>query len=331
MCTAISDSGFCHLFGRTLDLERSYGESAVITPRDYRLEFIHEGALQSHPAMVGIACVRDGVPLYYDAVNQSGLCAAALNFPGNAVYHEPKDGKRNVASFELIPYILSKCRDLAEAVQLLRCANITKDSFSPDLPTTPLHWLIADKGGAITVESVADGLRVYDNPFGVLTNNPDFPYHMTNISNYMQLSPAPPENRLCPSVPIGAYSRGMGALGLPGDLSSASRFVRAVFAKSHTVCENTKEAEISRFFHIMDTVSQPRGCAVTDSQRPVATVYTSCADTATATYYFTTYACRRIRALSLERAYADPSELTVFPLESAEDILRLNTSPPDGI
>lgn len=323
MCTAISDNYSRHLFGRTLDLERSYGESVIITPRAFPLKFKYSDTLNKHLAIIGVAHLAGGTPLYYDAVNEKGLAVAALNFSTSAIYHAPREGKRNVASFELIPLLLGKCESVSHAVGILEELNITPDSFSGTLPASPLHWIIADKRCAVTVESVADGLHIYENPFGVLTNEPPFPYHTANIANYMSLCPSAPENRIFPAANISPYSRGMGAVGLPGDFSSSSRFVRAVFAKAHTICEDHADG-IGRFFHVMDTVSQPLGCALSENGRPISTVYTSCADTENCVYYFTTYDCRRIRAVSLSHADINSTTLTVFPVAAEESIKNLN-------
>lgn len=323
MCTAISDTLSRHLFGRTLDLECSYGESAVITPRRFPLKFLRENTLYKHHAIIGIAHVCDGIPLYYDAANEAGLAIAALNFPDCAVYHPLKSDKNNIASFELIPWILGSCESVNEAVELLKNTNILPNSFSEQLPATPLHWLIADRRRAIAVESVSTGLEIYENPFGVLTNAPAFTYHTLNMSNYMRVDASHPENRIYPQAEISPYSRGMGAFGLPGDFSSSSRFVRAVFAKAHTVRGNGSD-EVTRFFHVMDTVSQPLGCALTEDGRPISTVYTSCADTERGVYYFTTYANRRIRTLNLSHADINSATLTVVPIDKAEDTEWLN-------
>lgn len=322
MCTAISKHGEKHLFGRTLDLEFSYGESAVIAPRKFNFVFLYEEQLDSHYAVMGTAYVRGGVPLFYDAVNECGLAIAGLNFPGNAVYRERIEGMHNVAPFEFIPWILSRCDGIFAAKELLKNVNIVQSDFSTDLPATPLHWIIADKGGCITAEPTKSGLQIYENPFGVLTNNPEFSYHITNLSNYMQMGAEPPKNTLCPGEELNFYSRGLGAMGLPGDYSSQSRFVRAVFAKNHTVCE--KEDEVTEFFHIINTVSQPRGCVLTDKGEAVYTVYTSCADTDSGTYYFTTYGDRRIRAIKFDTDKLDSHELIKYSMDNKEDILYLN-------
>ena len=321
MCTAISTYGRHHLFGRTLDLERSYGEGLVVTPREVPLTFCHEGCMKSHLALMGVGMVRDGFPLYFDAVNEAGLGMAALNFSGSGVYHEAREGQGNPASFELIPFLLARYRTVEEALAYLRSANVTDEAFTPELPATPLHWLLADRERAVTVESVAEGLCLYDNPFGVLTNDPPFPYHTWRVRDCMQVGSASPENRLCPALDLEPYSRGMGGIGLPGDYSSSSRFVRAVFAASHT--EHTEEGEISRFFHMMDTVATPDGCVRTREGQSVRTVYTACADTDTLTYYLTTYTCRRLRALRLYDTPFEGERFLVIPIEEGEDIRYL--------
>ena len=323
MCTAISLKERHHLFGRTLDLEFSYNENVVITPKNFKFDFRHAPLTDCHPAIIGTAHIADGQPLYYDAVSSSGLCAAALNFPQYAVYHSVAEGSLNLAAFELIPYILSTCHTLLEARETLKKINIIDEPFSQALPSTPLHWLFADESGAIAVEPLTDGLHIYEDPFGVLTNSPPFDFHATRLTEFLSLDVYKPKNTLFPSIPLREYSRGMGAMGLPGDLSSSSRFVRAVFAKAHTQPLD-KADDVSRFFHVISTVSQPNGCAVTEKDTPIRTIYTSCADTTAMTYYFTTYACRRIRAVRATEQNTSGSVLSVFPMQSDEDILYLN-------
>ena len=174
MCTAATYKTNDFYFGRTLDYEFSYGDEITVTPRNYPFNFKHTEPIESHYSIIGTAHVADGYPLYYDAVNEKGLGIAGLNFVGNAVYAQPVDDKTNIAQFELIPWILSQCAAVDEARTLLSNTNLVGTPFGDKLPTAQLHWIIADKDKSITVESVADGLKIYDNPIGVLTNNPPF-------------------------------------------------------------------------------------------------------------------------------------------------------------
>jgi choloylglycine hydrolase len=226
----------------------------------------------------------------------------------------------NLASFELIPYILGNCATLDEAVNALSKANIVPDSFSASLTSTPMHWLFSDSSGCVVAEPLENGLSVKKNDFGVLTNEPSFDFHAKNLTSYMHLSATAQVNAICPSVPLTHFSRGTGAFGMPGDHSSASRFIRAVFTKNHTAGEQ----EVSKFFHIMDTLGVPLGCALTENGEPIRTVYTSCADADDHTYYFTTYECRRIRAVRLSESAMKSDLLTVFPIDKDEDISYLN-------
>lgn len=315
MCTAVTYQTADTYFGRTLDLEYSYNETVTITPRRFPLPFRHTATIRSHHAIIGMATVANGYPLYYEAANECGLGMAGLNFPCSAHYFACEHGKENIASFEFIPWILSRCASVAEARTKLPSLCLCSTPFSREFPPSPLHWIIADAREAITVESTADGLHISDNPVGVLTNEPRFEYHMTRLSEHMALSACPPENRFG-DIPLEPYSRGMGALGLPGDLSSASRFTRAAFMKLNAVSDDTEVASVGQFFHILDTVAQPRGCNRLTNGECAITVYTSCINLDRGIYYYTTYDNRTISAVQLQHCELDGDTLTKFPLQA---------------
>ncbi|WP_143345523.1 linear amide C-N hydrolase, partial [Enterococcus faecalis] len=155
----------------------SYNEVVTITPRNYKFSFREVGNLDHHFAIIGIAAGIADYPLYYDAINEKGLGMAGLNFSGYADYKKIEEGKENVSPFEFIPWVLGQCSTVDEAKKLLKNLNLVNINFSDELPLSPLHWLLADKEQSIVVESTKEGLRVFDNPVGVLTNNPTFDYH----------------------------------------------------------------------------------------------------------------------------------------------------------
>ncbi len=320
MCTAVSINNNGHYFGRTLDLEYSYNEQVIITPRNYPLEFRYEQSSASHYAFIGMGTLADDTPLYYDGMNEKGLCIAGLNFPDNARFWDKNDSHHNIATFELIPWILSNCKSVAQARDLIERTNIVKDDFNKDLKCASLHWIISDSKGSVVVESVGDGIKIYDNKIGVLTNNPPFPYHLANLSNYINLTPNAPTNRFCEKIDLDVYSKGMGAIGLPGDLSSTSRFVRAAFSSLNSVCENDS---VTQFFHIMDTVQQIRGCNFTGEKYEI-TQYTSCCDTIAGVYYYTTYQNRRISAVNMFSENLDGDALVCFKTDASQDIFFAN-------
>ncbi len=323
MCTAITYKTKDHYFGRTLDLEYTYEEQVTVTPRNYEFVFRMKEPIKSHYAIIGMATVADNYPLYYEAINECGLSMAGLNFPGNAYYFPPDEGKDNIAPFEFIPWILSQCRDLAEARTLLKQINLCNLNFSEQFPLSPLHWMIADREGAITVESVADGLKIYENPVGVLTNNPPFDYHMMHLCDYINLTPQTPENRFG-EAPLAIYSRGMGAIGLPGDVSSASRFVRAAFVKLNSVAGERESESVSQFFHVLGAVEQQRGCVILPDGRHEITAYTSCMNMDKGIYYYTTYENHAISAVDMHRCDLEGKELYRFPLRKEQEIIWHN-------
>lgn len=324
MCTAITYKTKDFYFGRTLDYEFSYGDELVIMPEHYPIHFRHGTVSDNHYAIVGMAHVENDYPLFYDAINEKGVGMAGLNFVGNAEYGEVVEGAINVAQYEFIPWILSQCDSVEAAQKMILNMNLAGTAFSRKLGPSPLHWIIADETKAITVECVKDGIHVYDNPVGVLTNNPPFPVQMMWLNNYMALSNSSPNTFFSDKIDFNIYSRGMGALGLPGDLSSASRFVRAAFTKLNSVAEEDEMKSVGQFFHIMESISQTRGCCRLDNDKYEITIYTSCCNATKGIYYYTTYDNRRIMAVDMHKTDLKGSELVKYPLINEEKIFYQN-------
>ena len=324
MCTAATYKTGDFYFGRTLDYEHSYGEEIAVTPRNFPLRFRHMGTLDPHLAIIGMACVAEGYPLYFDGINEKGLAMAGLNFVGYADYKTPAEGKDNVASFEFIPWILAQCETVSQAKECLGRINLTDTAFSKALPPAQLHWIIADSQEAITVECVKEGIRVYPNPVGILTNNPPFDEQMFQLNNFMHLSPKTPDNHFSDKLPLHAYSRGMGALGLPGDLSSQSRFDRGAFVKMNSVSGTSETESISQFFHILESVAQPRGCCDVGNGKFETTIYTSCCNASKGIYYYTTYDNHQITAVNMHKEKLDDVFLVRYPLIQGEQIHMQN-------
>lgn len=322
MCTAATYKTKDFYMGRTLDYECSYGEEVTITPRGYTFVMRHGQPYQTKYALIGMAHVAGEYPLYYDAINEKGLGMAGLNFVGNAFYTEPKEGRDNVTQFELIPWILGQCTSVKEARVLLERICITNISFHESMPVSSLHWIIADADEAITLESVREGIKIYDNPVGVLTNNPPFDKQMAGLNRYMGLSAKQPKNTFGGNheLPLEAYSRGMGALGLPGDLSSASRFARVAFVKMNSFSGESESESVSQFFHILGSVDQQRGCCEVNEGAYEITIYTSCCNASKGIYYYTTYENHQITAVDMNKEDLNAKKLIRFPLVCGEQI-----------
>ena len=324
MCTAATYKTKDFYFGRTLDYEFSYGDEVTITPRNFEFKFREVDDIKSHYAIIGMAFVTEDYPLYYDAINEKGLAIAGLNFVGNAHYKEKQEGKDNVAQFELIPWILSQCSNVNEARNLIEKMNVLNTPFSDKLPLASLHWIISDSTQSITVESVIDGIKIYENPVGVLTNNPTFDKQMFELNNYMNLSTKSPKNTFAKSLNLEKYSRGMGAIGLPGDLSSQSRFIRAAFVKMNSVSKEEEKESVSQFFHILNSVEQQRGCCELDDGIFEITIYTSCCNASKGIYYYTTYDNHQITAVDMHKENLDSNVLIRYPLIKEEQIRTQN-------
>ncbi len=325
MCTSLSFKTKDHYFGRNLDYEFGYNESVTVTPRNFVFRFRHAPALETHYALIGMAFVVDDYPLYYEATNEAGLSMAGLNFPGFARYFDQKQDKINVAPFEFVPYVLAQCANVAEARKLLADVNLCAENFSDKLPASPLHWHIADANCSIVAESADDGLKIYDDPVNVMTNSPTFDFHMLNLSHYMGATREIASNRFAPNVPLKAYSRGAGGFGLPGDLSSASRFVRAAFALNNSVCDGDEASSVGHFFQLLGSVAQQKGsCAVEHGYE--YTIYSCCCNTARGVYYYTTYNNGCLTAVDMHREDLNRKALACYPMRTEQQVVWENAS-----
>lgn len=321
MCTAISFKTKDHYFGRNLDYEHSFGEKVIITPRNYPLKFKYNEEIKNHFSFIGMGIIEENYPLYFDLTNEAGLSFAGLNFPQNAKYNKFKEGKINLTPYELPLYTLSKCSSVYEVIRILENVNILNLPFSEKYALTPLHFMFSDKDKSVVFESTSDGNFIYDNKMGVLTNNPPFNMQVQNLNNYINLSNKEPENEFLENIELDIYSRGMGGIGLPGDLSSMSRFVRGTFTKLNSVCDNDEESSVTQFFHILYSVYQQKGCVCISDNIYEKTNYTSCCNTDKGIYYYTTYDNNRITKIDMNKENLLSSSLISYKLNNKQDFL----------
>lgn len=320
MCTAASFKNKNTYFGRTLDYEFSYGEKVTITPRNYPFEFRHLGFNNNHYAIIGMAHIHNDYPMYYDAMNEYGLGMAGLNFVGNAKYNEVIEGKENVAQFEFISFILSTCKNVLEAKNKIKEINLVKTPYNEYYPAAKLHWILRDTNDCIVVEAMEDGLHIYDNKTGALTNNPPFNYQLENLKNYVSLNNDEPNKSF--SFNEAFYSRGMGSVGLPGDLTSQGRFVRVVYTAHFSVASPDENSSVNQFFHILESVWQTRGlCKINDKYE--ITIYASCMNLNEGIYYYKTYDNPQISAVYLKNENLNSSKLISYDL-AKESIFKQN-------
>ncbi len=288
MCTAISYTSGDFYFGRNLDLDVTYGEKVTVMPRNFIFPMKCMPDLAEHYAIIGMAVTSDGYPLFFEGTNEKGLSMAGLNFPGNAFYYEKSDDKYNITPFELIPWILGSCADITEVKKLTEKLNIVNIPFSDKLPLSPLHWIISDKNGSLTLESTKEGLKIYDNPWGVLANNPPFNYHLINTERFMLFKEA-----------------------LPGDFSSEARFIRAAYLKEKASPKNSEEESVGQFFRLLSLVSVPEGC-VTKEGKAHYTRYSSCCNADKGVYYYNRCEDYSVERVDMRKCDLDGKELFIF-------------------
>ena len=319
MCTAASYKTLNTYFGRTLDYEMSYGEKITITPRNYPFNFRHIGINDNHFAIIGMAHISNNYPMYYDAMNEYGLGMAGLNFVGNAFYNEVEENKVNIAQYELISYILSTCKNVSEAEETIKNINVVKTPYSDNYPCASLHYILKDKDHCIVVEFMKDGTHIYSNKTGCLTNNPPFNYQLESLNKYAYLSNTDLDKHFV--IDDKFYSRGMGGMGLPGDLTSQSRFIRVSYASYFSLSKEDEKSSVNQFFHILETVSQTRGLCKVNKGYEI-TIYTSCMNLNEGIYYYKTYDNYSISCVKLNKENLDSKDLILYELETSDFICQ---------
>ena len=325
MCTSIGMKTADFYFGRNMDLEYEFGEHVVITPRNYPFNFRKAGEMKCHYAIIGMASVVENYPLYADAGNEYGLCMAGLNFPDNAYYpSEESSVKYNVSPFEIIPFVLGKCKNVEEARKLLLNTQLVDIPFSKDIPVATLHWHIADKNSSIVLESTKDGMKIYDDPVNVLTNNPTFDFHITNLAHYQNLTVGFPENCLSKYDEIQSFGKGLGSFGLPGDFSPTSRFVKSAYLLMNSVCAEDEESSVSQFFHLLDSVAVVRGSIDLQNKLSYCTTYSSCINADKGIYYYKTYSNNSLTAVNMNNENLDDCCLKEFQLAKSQAVTWAN-------
>ena len=324
MCTCLDLKARDYYFGRNLDLEYNFNEEVVITPRKYSYKLKNGKDVSNKYAMIGMATVCDNYPLYADAANEKGLCMAGLMFPQNAFYPAPQKDSNNIASYELILWILGNFKSVDEVKKITKDLVITNEVLNNKMPSSELHWIISDKDKSIVLEEMKDGLHVYDNKYGILTNNPPFPYHELNVINYINISPRYPSNRFSDKLCLTPFAQSFGSIGLPGDLTPQSRFVRTAFNKFNARISNNNLENVAQFFHILDNVAFIDGTTITKENKYDKTMYSSCINVTNGIYYYKTYNNNQITAVKMTDSEKNKKSLSIYPLIIDEQINYIN-------
>ena len=312
MCTALS---FDHYFGRNMDLAHSFNHSPIFIPTNFeylnRVTGRHETVKR---AILGMGTMIDDHPAMAEAMNENGLGCAGLNFARYAYFEpEPVPNKTNIAPYDFILWVLCNFDTVSEVEKAINDIELVSIPINDKTPVPTLHWMIADKSGSsIVVEKTRERLTAYKNPVGVMTNDPTFDWHLTNLNEYIKLSPAHPKTVTWTDHSLNAFGIGAGTLGMPGDFSSVSRFVRTAYHRANL----PENPSLAQFFHILDNAAMVRGGVLTEDGAYDQTLYSSCMDLENGIYYYKTYENNRINAVR----FCDDKEIMVYPYLDKQDV-----------
>lgn len=317
------------IFARTLEFADDLQSNIIVIPRERAFVGTAPGdklgrQWTSKHAVVGANAF--GMPAIIDGLNDQGLAVGLFYFPGYAKYQEVKlaDVGRAVAPWELGVYLLGNCANVTEAVEAAKGVRVgevvQKDmGFVP-----PCHYIVNDAGGrCVVLEYVGGDLKVHDNPLGVMSNSPTFDWHVTNLRNYVNLSVTnvPPVDLA--GIKLPGFGQGSGMLGLPGDFTPPSRFIRAVAFSQSALPVATAHEGVLQAFHILNQFDIPKGAARgVEHGREVAdyTLWTGVSDLKNLRYYFRTFENSRIRMIDLKKMAPDAKDIKTIPMAGNEVI-----------
>ena len=331
--TLIADDGTV-VHARTMEFAIDIHSDVMMIPRGYvRTGTTPDGKeglkWKTKYASVGLNGV--GLPVLFDGLNEKGLAAGTFYFPTSAGYmpYTAADADKTIAQWEVGSWILENFASVEEVKANI--GNIVVPAvvfggwgFAPEA-----HYIVHDASGkSIVIEYVGGKLNVHDNPLGVITNSPTFDWHMTNLRNYVNFSMTNvPPVQLGP-IKLLPFGQGSGMLGLPGDFTPPSRFVRAV-AFSQSVPKTGDDAVLEAF-HILNQFDIPRGAArehEKDEHGNILadyTIWTAASDLKAKQYYFRTYENSQIGMVDLMKMNLDGKDMVKISMKGGESIKSLN-------
>ena len=333
MCTALmlNTNQGNHIFGRSMDLEYHFGQAIHIVPRNYPYTNVVDKtnhktkyAILSFGVLAQDATSRK-YPLLADGVNEKGLACAGLNFPGYADFQEIDSQKVNIGPHDVILHILANFEYVGEVKDYIKGVHIVNRPFANGWPVATLHWMVSDKNGdSIVIESTQKGLIVYENKVGVMANSPEFDYHVTSLNQYIIQNPTTPKERAFGGVTLKPFGVGVGMVGIPGDFSGPTRFIRTAYFRSIIDGKYSDEDTLAEFFHVMDNVSIVRGSVLTQDGIDSMHQYKSCYNQEKGILYYTTYKNFQINSVSLFKEDLDAKEIKTFEYKDCQSINAQN-------
>ena len=317
MCTglALETKDGLHLFGRNMDIEYSFNQSIIFIPRNFKcVNKSNKKELTTKYAVLGMGTIFDDYPTFADGMNEKGLGCAGLNFPVYVSYSkEDIEGKTNIPVYNFLLWVLANFSLVEEVKEALKNANIVDIPISENIP-----------GKSIVVEQTKEKLNVFDNNIGVLTNSPTFDWHVANLNQYVGLRyNQVPEFKLGDQS-LTALGQGTGLVGLPGDFTPASRFIRVAFLRDAMIKNDKDSIDLIEFFHILNNVAMVRGSTRTVEEKSDLTQYTSCMCLEKGIYYYNTYENNQINAIDMNKENLDGNEIKTYKYNKTLSINYVN-------
>ncbi len=316
MCTALTlkTTDEKYLFGRNMDLEYNFNQRIIFIPRNYKVENKETNTVNINKyAILGMGTIFNNYPTFSDVMNEKGLACAGLNFPNYASYPKKEESnKLNIHVYNILLWLVSNYDSIKNLRKDLENLLLVDIPISKNVPSATLHFIVTDKTGeTIVLEQTKEGMKIHENNVGVLTNSPTFDYHMMNLSNYTNLGYEHSETITLSNNEIIPHGQGNSLLGIPGDVTPASRFVRTVVLKDATL-KNSKNINIPQFFHILNGVSMVDGSVITKQGLNDITQYTSCMNLNDGIYYYNTYQNYTIMSIDMHKEDLDGKEIKEY-------------------
>jgi choloylglycine hydrolase len=262
-CTAfqLKSNDGAQIYVRSMEFGEALNSKALIVPRGTEFTGTAPGGQPGKMwkvkhGYVGLNVDEDPTTVA-DGMNEKGLAIGVLYLPGFAEYLPAEGAPRDksVGSWEVANYLLANCATVEEAAAALQNdLYVAQEEFPAFKMLMPFHWWIGDASGKVIIAEYVDGkLAIHDAPLGVLTNSPPYEWQQINVSNYVDLSPVDvPERKLGDFTSIN-YGQGSGAVGLPGDWTPPSRFVRVALFSHWATPADTAPETVNLGFHVLNT------------------------------------------------------------------------------
>ena len=330
-CTGITlkseDGAF--VYGRTLEFAQDLDSDLIIVPRGYTYTGSTPSGKSGLTWKVKYAFTAMNASikpnLVADGLNEKGLAVGAFYFPGYAKFqtYEENFAKKTISPIEFPAWLLSKFATIDQVKKNINSCRVVDVILKEWSFVPPLHFFVIDKQGkSIVIEYMNNKVKIHDNPIGVITNAPAFDWHITNLNNFINMSCLGELPKKLGNLTLKPFGEGSGMLGLPGDFTPPSRFIRAAFLSKNVFVGKDALATVKQVFHVLNQFDIPKGtvCKSKDQKGMCGkTQWTSACDTNNIRYYVHTINNRTIRMIDLKKANLNAKEIVTVPIFSVEE------------